>query len=264
MSINFSIPISIALLGIFISDGTETVFKKLLVGEYKWHNVSSIRERLAQLGKDSDAGYENFRIAQMALVLTSTLMALSLNLTGLISTSLAFLLAILSGLLAIFITDRNLSRRCQRRKVAIEGEFPAIVEMLTLAVGAGESTATAFKRIATRANGYLALEIQKVVEAIESGVAFAVALDEMSKRLNSEAVRRFSDSIIISSARGTSLVETLVHASNESRNLERVRLMTAAGKSEITMMIPIVFLVLPISILFALFPSLSNLNLFAN
>jgi tight adherence protein C len=264
MSANFSIPISIALLAFLVADGIEVLFKELLVGEFKWHNAVSIRERLTQLGKNSDEAYENFRIAQMTLVLISTSIALSLNLTGIISISVAAIFAIIGALLAILLTERNLSQRCQRRKVAIESEFPAIVEMLTLAVGAGESTATAFKRIATRAEGYLALEIQKVVGAIESGVAFNIALDQMSKRLNSEAVRRFSDSIIISSARGTSLVETLVHASNESRNLERVRLMTAAGKSEITMMTPIVFLVLPISILFALFPSLSNLNLFAN
>jgi len=41
-------------------------------------------------------------------------------------------------------------------------------------------------------------------------------------------------------------------------------IMNAAGKAEISMMIPVVFLILPISILFALWPSLTNLNLFAS
>jgi tight adherence protein C len=36
--------------------------------------------------------------------------------------------------------------------------------------------------------------------------------------------------------------------------------MTAAGKAEISMMIPVIFLILPVSMLFALWPSLSNLN----
>jgi tight adherence protein C len=40
--------------------------------------------------------------------------------------------------------------------------------------------------------------------------------------------------------------------------------LSAAGKAEISMMIPVVFLILPISILFALWPSLTNLNLFAS
>jgi tight adherence protein C len=39
--------------------------------------------------------------------------------------------------------------------------------------------------------------------------------------------------------------------------------MGAAAKAEISMMVPVVFLILPISILFALWPSLANLNLIA-
>ena len=62
--------------------------------------------------------------------------------------------------------------------------------------------------------------------------------------------------------RGTPLIETLSHAVAEARNIERANLLTAAGKAEISMMIPVVFLILPISILFALYPSLTSLSLF--
>jgi tight adherence protein C len=102
------------------------------------------------------------------------------------------------------------------------------------------------------------------VREVESGASFTTSLDELSRRLNSDSLRRFVDSLIISISRGTPLVETLTHSANESRNQERIRLLTAAGKSEISMMIPVVFLILPISILFALFPSLTNLNLFGS
>jgi len=50
----------------------------------------------------------------------------------------------------------------------------------------------------------------------------------------------------------------------EARGNQRNRVMEAAGKAEVSMMIPVVFLILPISILFALWPSLTNLNMFAN
>jgi tight adherence protein C len=86
----------------------------------------------------------------------------------------------------------------------------------------------------------------------------------MSKRVISPSVRRFVDALIISIARGTSLVETFSHSVQDSRNLERVRIVTAAGKSEISMMIPIVFLILPVSVLFALFPSISALQYFGS
>ena len=50
----------------------------------------------------------------------------------------------------------------------------------------------------------------------------------------------------------------------EARGNQRNRVLSAAGKAEISMMIPVVFLILPISILFALWPSLTNLNMFAS
>jgi tight adherence protein C len=49
----------------------------------------------------------------------------------------------------------------------------------------------------------------------------------------------------------------------EAQSLQRNRITAIAAKAEMSMMVPVVFLILPISILFALWPSLSNLNLFA-
>jgi len=60
--------------------------------------------------------------------------------------------------------------------------------------------------------------------------------------------------------RGAPIVEVLQRHAQESRTAHRNRIMTAAGKAEISMMIPVVFLILPVSMLFALWPSLSNLN----
>jgi tight adherence protein C len=76
-------------------------------------------------------------------------------------------------------------------------------------------------------------------------------------------LRRFVDAIVIATSRGAPLIEVLHSHAKEARDLQRNRVLSAAGKSEIAMMIPVVFLILPISILFALWPSLSNLNLFA-
>jgi tight adherence protein C len=49
----------------------------------------------------------------------------------------------------------------------------------------------------------------------------------------------------------------------EARQIQRNHLMDKAGKAEISMMVPVVFLILPVSILFALWPSVTHLNLFA-
>ena len=68
-------------------------------------------------------------------------------------------------------------------------------------------------------------------------------------------VRRFSDSLTIAVERGSPLVDVVNRQVEEVRNQERSRLLESAGKAEIAMMIPVVFLILPVSVLFALWPS---------
>ena len=77
-------------------------------------------------------------------------------------------------------------------------------------------------------------------------------------------IRRFVDAVITATLRGAPLIEVLSRHAVEAGGNQRNRVLSAAGKAEISMMIPVVFLILPISILFALWPSLANLNLFAS
>jgi tight adherence protein C len=264
MSIQFSIPLAFALLALFIADEKGDLIRYIYTYGLRAGRSSSAKERLAHIGKSEESDFENFRISQMALMATILISTTAGLFLDFINFGGFLLLSLVGSLLVIAFTERNLNTRVATRKRDIEGEFPVIVEMLTLAVGAGESPASAIKRITQRADGYISSEFSRVIREAESGVSFSAALDAMGRRISSVSLRRFIDSLIISIARGTPLVETLTHGVNESRNQERVRLLTAAGKSEISMMIPVVFLILPISILFALYPSLTNLNLFSS
>lgn len=264
MNLQLSIPIGISLLAFFIADESYSFTKYIFHKSLNMGDRKSIENRLAQIGKQDSQHYENFRIAQLVyLTLPLTVVAIFFIL-GIIGNAIFLLLLLSIPALVHIFTERNLTQKVETRKKEIESEFPAIVEMLTLAVGAGESPAAALKRITQRAHGHLAGDFAQVVKEVEEGKPFPQSLDAMSKRLSSDSLRRFVDSLIISISRGTPLVETLTHAANESRSQERVRLLAAAGRAEISMMIPVVFLILPVSILFALFPSFTNLNLFSS
>jgi tight adherence protein C len=219
---------------------------------------------LQQLGKNSDLDYEYFRIAQMTVVVVLNFVLLAIAFLLSFSLLETLLFGSLAALLAIYISEENLKRRVRRRTIEIESEFPAIIEILTLAIAAGESPASALKRISNRAHGHFAQSIRALVFEVEQGRSLISALDAMGRSIESESIRRFTDSLVISISRGSSMIETLEHAVEESRNQSRVTLIEAASKSEVSMLIPVVFLILPISILFALYPSLANLNLFAN
>jgi tight adherence protein C len=60
--------------------------------------------------------------------------------------------------------------------------------------------------------------------------------------------------------RGTPLAEVLRAQAQDVREEGRRRLMEEGGKKEIAMMIPVVFLILPVTVLFALYPGLSFLS----
>jgi len=147
------------------------------------------------------------------------------------------------------------------RRARIESEFPAIIEIIMLSVSAGDSPASAFRRISKRSHGVLPTQISLMMKRVEEGKPFSIALEEFGKDFSSESIRRFVDSITIASTRGTSLVEIFNHAVEDSHSREKSQLLIAAGKKEISMLIPVVFLILPISIAFALFPSITHLNL---
>jgi len=262
MSQQFSIPVLFALVGFFLADSENILVNKIFKQSLLIGNRSSIEAKLAQLGRTTSEDFENFRISQLTYISIGFALSTMIFLSGQTHWFTYAFSLILISICVFAFTERNLAQRCLRRLQEIESEFPAVIEMLTLAVGAGESPASALKRISVRAQGHMANEFTRLIIEVESGRSFIAALDDLSKRLGSDSIRRFVDSLAISLARGSSLVETLSHSANESRNQERVRLLTAAGKSEISMMIPVVFLILPISILFALYPSLNNLNLF--
>ena len=223
----------------------------------------SVENRLREIGEISPESFKIFRgkqLANSALIGSTITLALILFGKSLLT---IFLLGPLATVTTYIYIDRNLSRKVTLHKLRVESEFPAIIEMYSLAMSAGETPLVAMERIGRTASGSLAVEFEKVVNLVKSGKPFHVALDVMGKELDSIAIRRFVDSLIIAMLRGAPLIDVLQRHAQEARELQRNRVLGAAAKAEISMMIPVVFLILPISILFALWPSLANLNLFS-
>ena len=150
------------------------------------------------------------------------------------------------------INVKNESKKSRRQ---IELEFPLIVELFAILLAGNQSPATALDHISRRTDGEFSKLLREVVEHIQRGANFSQALDLLSARIQSPLVRRFCDSLMIAVERGSPLIDVVNRQVEEVRNEERSRLLAAAGKAEIALMIPVVFLILPISVLFALWPS---------
>jgi tight adherence protein C len=258
----FALSLLLAITALFIADENGRVFVHLFRRSVTVQDKTRVRIRLEELGRTSERDYENFRIYQMVLISSFTALLFGLSIFGLLSISAALAGFCFIIPTVIFTTERGLTKRVTQRREIIEGEFPALIELLTLAIGAGESPSGAVKRIAGRARGVLPREFLQITREIENGKSFTSALDSLSRKARSPIVRRFADSMAIAISRGTPLVETLTHSVREARSTERIKMLNIAAKAEISMMIPVVFLILPISILFAMYPSMASLDLF--
>lgn len=251
--------IAVSLLVLGENPGLEV---KKIAGRTK--DRSLVKSRMYELNRGSQGEYEEFRYLQILYTSISALVIFALSSLSHQSLVATAFLSISIATASYLYADRTLTTAVKKQRSVIEAEFPAIVEMLTLAISAGESPLTAFKRIAENSHGYLSVRFRLVIARVHKGTPFHSALDLMGRDVNSPLVRKFIDSMVNAMVRGAPITEVLVRHVQEARDHQRNRVLAAAGKAEISMMIPVVFLILPISILFALWPSLTNLNLFAS
>jgi tight adherence protein C len=150
--------------------------------------------------------------------------------------------------------------RSQINQAELNQELSKILQMLAIMISAGESSIAALRYISERSSGRLATLIKASLENYNNNGNLFSTLEFVSSATNSAQVRRLLNAIRISSERGSPMLDTL---QNQVRSLNKeikVNLLNKAGKSEIALLVPVVFLILPTSILFAVWPSIYGLS----
>ncbi len=157
----------------------------------------------------------------------------------------------------------SLSRAVHARTQQLDDELPATAELLAFALSAGESPHGALVRLARGMDGELAAELGAVVGDVRSGMPLESALRSMSQRTASASLARFVDAMLLAIERGTPLADVARAQAADVRSEARRRLLTTAGRKDVAMLAPVVFLILPTVVAVALFPGISGLRLFA-
>jgi tight adherence protein C len=163
--------------------------------------------------------------------------------------------------IGVLLPDQLLSRAARVRRDRIAAELPTVLEFLTLSLSAGEAVLDALRRVARAGNGDLAREIAVVVAQVNAGVPLASALQRCADEIQLPALSRTVDQLVGALDRGSPLVEVLRAQAQDSRDDAKRSLLEAAGKNEIAMMVPLVFLILPVTVAFAIFPGVMVLQL---
>ena len=219
---------------------------------------ASVRRRLDAL--DSTMTVEQFRAEQVLWGALATAAGLAVGLLAVVfGQTNPFTLVLLIAACAVggvLGRDWWLSQMVAKRDAEILTEFPVVAEMLALAVTAGEGPVGAIERISRLARGHLVDQLTGILADTRSGTPLLVALTNLRDRTRLEPLSRFLDGMAVAIERGTPLADVLRAQAADVRALGKRQLMESGGKKEIAMMVPVVFLVLPITILFALYPGL--------
>ncbi|MGZ0710526.1 type II secretion system F family protein (plasmid) [Coraliomargarita sp. W4R53] len=223
---------------------------------------TSIARRLRQAGRPVDAAA--FRGHQLLWAVAGlaggSIIAVVLVLTGRGSVSLS-LIPVLCAIGGFFACDLLLSRAARARVARIEDELPTVLEFLALCLAAGESILDSLRRVGTLGAGDLTAELRGVVIAVRTGSSLSDSLGTLSRTLEIPSASRAIDQVISAIDRGAPLAQVLHSQAVDAREEAKRGLIERAGRNEIYMMVPLVFLILPLSVLFAVFPGVFMLRL---
>ena len=223
----------------------------------------SLRERLRRAGEDENVS--KFRAEQLLWALAGVGMMSALTVIGVIqeriSVPAGIVLIAVCGVSGCMARDWWLGERIKKREKMLITEFPALAELMALSVTAGESALGALERICRTSNGELSREFSDILAQTRTGSGLLPALYDFARRTQVPALNRFVDGVAVAIERGTPLADVLRAQAQDARDNAKRELMETAGKKEIAMLAPVVFFILPLTVVFAIFPGLSLLHL---
>lgn len=224
---------------------------------------ASVQRRLVRLGSGSTV--EQFRVRQViwgsvGFTGSAVLATFVWSVRG-GSVPALLVLCLVGFLLGVLGCDNRLSAQVRAREERLRAEFPVVADLLALAVAAGESPVAGIERILRVIHGSLGEELGQVLADVRTGTPVAAAFDALAARTGVPSIARFAEGLAVAIERGTPLVDVLHAQAADVREATRRDLIETGGRKEVAMMIPVVFLILPVTVVFAFFPGYVGLHL---
>jgi tight adherence protein C len=226
--------------------------------------AATTRRRLEQAGRNMTL--DEFRAEQVIWAAIGLLAGVGVSVLLLANRRpplMLLLLCLITTLTGVVLRDYALGQEVRKREQRMLAEFPTVAEMLALAVGAGEGPVGALERVTRTSHGELAKELGTALAQARAGTTLIGALENIAARTSLPALARFVDGVAVAVERGTPLADVLRAQAVDVREAGKRALLESGGKKEVAMMVPVVFLILPVTLVFALFPGLVSLQVLA-
>lgn len=178
--------------------------------------------------------------------------------TGLVSAGVAAVVGAIAGAWAL---DRRLHKAAKDRHAQLLDQFPTMVELLALTLSAGQSLPNALERVSRHAGGALGLEWRRVLAQVDLGAPLGRTLRQSANDMAVPEISALVDHLVYALERGSPLADIVRAHSTDARADRLRRIVERSGKAEIAMLVPLVLLILPITVLFAVWPGLQALQM---
>ena len=227
---------------------------------------SDLQVSVALLASSSKQTVAQFRVKQVITLLWVESGITSWHVLRYLSTthSMVYLTAVLlvaavplSGAAQLTLLNEEVKRRSQ----IVDGELAAMLDLLAFSVSAGEPIVGAIGRVGRICDGLVARLFRQISEQLAEGKSINQCLSEVARSTSSKSFARAIRAIQTAIERGTPLASVLRAQAQDARANLAAAHMKEAGKREAAMMIPVVFLILPMIVFITLFPGLRALQL---
>lgn len=227
--------------------------------------TASVRRRLERAGLDISV--QDFRVQQIVWGTVALASGAAVTILVVLRSperlAPMLVLTFVAGVLGVMWRENRLTAQVRAHESRVLAELPAVAELLALAVAAGESPVAALERVVSRSRGALSGELGRVLGSIRTGTPVAQAFDDYSARTGLPVVSRFAAGLAVAVERGTPLADVLHAQAADVRESQRRSLIESGARREVAMMVPVVFLVLPTTVLFAFWPGVVGLRMVA-
>jgi tight adherence protein C len=167
-------------------------------------------------------------------------------------------------LVALFMGGSRLSswlvsRKANARRSGVLRALPTALDLITTCMEAGLSFDSGMAKVVEKTRGTLSEEFGRVLHEMQIGKARRDALRDMAKRLVIRDVSSFVAAIVQADQMGMSLGPVMRAQSEDVRLRRRQRAEESAMKAPVKMLFPLMFCILPSTILVVLGPGLVTL-----
>jgi tight adherence protein C len=139
-------------------------------------------------------------------------------------------------------------------------ELPDAIELIAAVLGSGVGHREAFIWVSARCSGQIKLELAQLVDTLGVGDSTSQSLLDYESTQKHPALRELALKLALSEQLGTSVTNQMVSLATALRGEAYSDFRKVGSKKETHLLMPLVFLVLPVTVLFALYPSVQFLQ----